>query len=147
MAIKNPIYLFLPLQISLGIIFTLKIKNFYFNGVQVPVHIFIIPHATKIHIPTSPVPSRPDSLASRCKIIVIDTIQERSNSDFDVKCATIQFYGNSYNSQSDCWIELKVYVESPACFPTLVGVQKGIETRVKSGLIHNVFVSVYQTLS
>jgi len=42
-----------------------------------------------------------------------DTIQERSNSDFDVKCATIQFYGNSHNSQSDCWIELKFYVESP----------------------------------
>jgi len=30
-------------------------------------------------------------------------IQERSNSDFDVKCATIQFYGNNHNSQSDCW--------------------------------------------
>ena len=42
-----------------------------------------------------------------------DTIQKRSKSDFDVKCATIQFYGNSHNSQSDCWIELKVYVESP----------------------------------
>ena len=36
-----------------------------------------------------------------------DTIQERSNSDFDVKCATIQFYGNNHNSQSDRWIELK----------------------------------------
>jgi hypothetical protein len=42
-----------------------------------------------------------------------DMIQERSNSDFDVKCATIQFYGNSHNSQSDRWIELNVYVESP----------------------------------
>ena len=41
-----------------------------------------------------------------------DTIQERSNSDFDGKCATIQFYNNSHNSQSDRWIELKVYVES-----------------------------------
>jgi hypothetical protein len=40
-----------------------------------------------------------------------DTIQERSNSDFDVKRATIQFYGNSHNSQSDCWIELKFYVK------------------------------------
>jgi hypothetical protein len=30
-----------------------------------------------------------------------DTIQERSNSDFDVKCATLQFYSNSHNSQSD----------------------------------------------
>jgi hypothetical protein len=43
---------------------------------------------------------------------VTDTIQERSNSDFDVKCATIQFYGNSNNSQSDRWIGLKVYMES-----------------------------------
>jgi len=40
-----------------------------------------------------------------------DTIQERSNSDFDVKSASIQFYGNSHNSQSDRWIELKVYME------------------------------------
>jgi hypothetical protein len=40
-------------------------------------------------------------------------IQERSNSDFDVKCATIQFYGNSHNSQSDRWIGLKFYVKSP----------------------------------
>jgi hypothetical protein len=37
-----------------------------------------------------------------------DTIEERSNSDFDVKCATIQFYGNSHNSQSDLWIELDI---------------------------------------
>jgi hypothetical protein len=29
-----------------------------------------------------------------------DTIQARSNLDFDVKYATIQFYGNSHNSQS-----------------------------------------------
>jgi hypothetical protein len=49
-----------------------------------------------------------------------DTIQERSNSDFDVKCATIQFYGNSHNSQSDSWIELKVYGESPDMFSYLV---------------------------
>jgi len=28
------------------------------------------------------------------------TIQERSNSDFNVKCATIQFYINNHNSQS-----------------------------------------------
>jgi hypothetical protein len=41
------------------------------------------------------------------------TIQERSNSDFDVKYATIQFYNNSHNSQSDRWIELKFYVECP----------------------------------
>jgi hypothetical protein len=30
-------------------------------------------------------------------------IQEWLNSDSDVKCATIQFYGNSHNSQSDSW--------------------------------------------
>jgi hypothetical protein len=36
-----------------------------------------------------------------------DTIKARSNSDFDVKCAAIQFYENSYNSQSDSWIKLK----------------------------------------
>ena len=43
-------------------------------------------------------------------------IHERSNSDFDVKCATIQFYGNSHNSQSDRWIKLKCYVKSPDMF-------------------------------
>jgi hypothetical protein len=42
-----------------------------------------------------------------------DTIQERSNLDFDVKYASIQFYGNNHNSQSDRLIGLKVYVESP----------------------------------
>jgi hypothetical protein len=35
-----------------------------------------------------------------------DTIQARSNSDFDLKSAPIQFYGNSHNSQSDRLIEL-----------------------------------------
>jgi|UniRef100_A0A2K2BM78 hypothetical protein len=48
-----------------------------------------------------------------------DTIQERSNSDFDVKCATIRFYGNSHNFQSDCWIELTFYVGSPDMFSYL----------------------------
>jgi hypothetical protein len=41
-----------------------------------------------------------------------DTIQAKSNSDFDVKCATIQFYRNNHNVQSDRWIGLKFYVES-----------------------------------
>jgi hypothetical protein len=41
-----------------------------------------------------------------------DTDQEWSNSDFDVKSASIQFYDNSYNSQFDYWIKLKVYMES-----------------------------------
>jgi hypothetical protein len=43
----------------------------------------------------------------------IDMIQARSNSDFDVKCATIQFYGNSYNLQSDPLIKLKFFMGSP----------------------------------
>jgi hypothetical protein len=42
-----------------------------------------------------------------------DIIQARSNLDFDVKCATIQFHGNIHNFQSDCWIELTFYLESP----------------------------------
>jgi hypothetical protein len=42
-----------------------------------------------------------------------DTIQTRSNLNFDVESAPIQFYSNSHNSQSDHWIELKFYVESP----------------------------------
>jgi hypothetical protein len=45
-----------------------------------------------------------------------DTTQVRSNSNFGVKSATVQVYGNSYNSQSDCWIGLKVYVDSPDMF-------------------------------
>jgi len=46
----------------------------------------------------------------------LDTIQTRSNSDFDVESAPIQFYGNSHNSQSDHWIELQFFVESPDMF-------------------------------
>jgi hypothetical protein len=48
-----------------------------------------------------------------------DTIQTRSNSDFDVESAPIQFYGNSHNSQSDHWIKLNFYVESPDMFSYL----------------------------
>jgi hypothetical protein len=46
-------------------------------------------------------------------------IQARSNSDFDVKSATIQFYDNSHNSQSDRWIGLQLYMESPDMFSYL----------------------------
>jgi hypothetical protein len=45
-----------------------------------------------------------------------DTIQVRSNLDFDVKSAFIQFYGNSHNSQFDRWIELTFYMENPNMF-------------------------------
>jgi hypothetical protein len=48
-----------------------------------------------------------------------DTIRSRSNLDFDVKCATIQFYGNNHNSQSNRWIGLTFYVESPNIFAYL----------------------------
>jgi len=44
---------------------------------------------------------------------MIQTMKKQSDSDCDVKYATVQFYNNSLNSQSDCWIGLKVYVESP----------------------------------
>jgi hypothetical protein len=46
-------------------------------------------------------------------------IQIRSNSDFNVKSATIQFYGNSHNSQFDWLIGLKFYVESSDMFSYL----------------------------
>jgi len=67
-------------------------------------------------------------------IIPSDTIQERTNSDFDIKCATIQFYDNSHNSQSDCWIELKFYMKSPDMFSYL-----GLKFQVNwsSGKHHN----------
>jgi len=67
-------------------------------------------------------------------IIPSDTIQERTNSDFDVKCATIQFYDNSHNSQSDCWIELKFYMKSPDMFSYL-----GLKFQINwsSGKHHN----------
>ena len=42
-----------------------------------------------------------------------DTTQVRLDSDFGVKSATVQVYSNSYDSQSDCWIGLKLYVDSP----------------------------------
>ena len=45
-----------------------------------------------------------------------DTTQVRSDSDFGVKSATIQVYGNSHKSQSDHWIELILYVDSPDMF-------------------------------
>ena len=42
-----------------------------------------------------------------------DTTQVRSDSDFGVKSTTVQVYGNSHNSQSDRWIGLIFYVDSP----------------------------------
>ena len=59
--------------------------------------------------------SRTNHLEERGK----DAIQARSNSDFDVKCATIQFYTKSHNSQSYHWIGLKFYVEAPDMFSYL----------------------------
>jgi hypothetical protein len=68
-----------------------------------------------------------------------DTIEARSNSDFYVKSATIQFYSNNNNSQSDRWIGLKCYVESPDMFSYLglnsrsIRVREGISIRVNRG--------------
>ena len=45
-----------------------------------------------------------------------DTTQERSDSDFGVKSTTVQVYGNSHKSESDRWIELIFYVDSPDMF-------------------------------
>ena len=45
-----------------------------------------------------------------------DTTQVRSDSDFGLNSATVQVYINSYNSQSDHWIRLKVYVDSLEMF-------------------------------
>ena len=42
-----------------------------------------------------------------------DTTQVKLDSDFDIKSATIQVYENSHNSQSDRWIGLIFYVDSP----------------------------------
>jgi hypothetical protein len=50
---------------------------------------------------------------------LLDTIQERSNLDFNIKCATIQFYSNNHNSQSNRGIKLKLYVTSPDMFSYL----------------------------
>jgi hypothetical protein len=61
-----------------------------------------------------------------------DTIQVRSNSDFDVKSASIQFYGNSHNSQSDCWIGLNFYMESPNMLSYL-----GLKFQIKQSLGRN----------
>jgi len=47
---------------------------------------------------------------------MIRATKKQLDSDSDVKCATVQFYGNSHNSQSDPWIRLKLYVESPDMF-------------------------------
>jgi len=41
-----------------------------------------------------------------------DTTQARSDSDFGVKNAIVQVYGNNYNYQSDIWIGLKCFVDS-----------------------------------
>ena len=45
-----------------------------------------------------------------------DMTQVTSDSDFGVKSATVQIYDNSHKSQSDHWIGLIFYVESPDMF-------------------------------
>jgi hypothetical protein len=43
----------------------------------------------------------------------IRTIKKQSDLDSYVKYIIVQFHGNNYNSQSDRWIGLKLYMESP----------------------------------
>jgi hypothetical protein len=80
---------------------------------------------------------------------MVDTFQERSNSDFDIKCATIQFYGNSHNSQSNRWIELTFYEEPTHMLSYLglkfevIGVWKGIETQVNRGYMNFVIYFLF----
>jgi len=61
-------------------------------------------------------------------------IQARSNSDFDVKSAHIQFYRNIHNSQSDSWLGLKFYVESPDMLSYL---RLQFQVNRSSGRYHN----------
>ena len=44
---------------------------------------------------------------------MIRAMKKQLNSDSDVKCTTVQFHNNSYNSQSNHWIGMKFYVKSP----------------------------------
>lgn len=45
-----------------------------------------------------------------------DMIQVKSNSDFGVKNITVQVYSSNHNSQSNSWIDLIFYVDSPDIF-------------------------------
>jgi hypothetical protein len=50
---------------------------------------------------------------------MIGAMKKELNLDSDIKCTTVQFHDDSYNSQSDSWIGLKFYVESPDMFSYL----------------------------
>jgi hypothetical protein len=41
---------------------------------------------------------------------------EQENLDFSVILLIVQFYAIKYNSQSDCWNELKFYQDFPEIF-------------------------------
>jgi hypothetical protein len=72
----------------------------------------------------------------------IRAVKSQSDTDFDVKCATIQFHGNNHNSQSYHWIKLKVYIESPNTFSYLgltfrsIRARKGIAILVNRGCMN-----------
>ena len=48
-----------------------------------------------------------------------DITQVRSDLDFGIKSATVQVHSNNHNSQSDRWIKLIFYVDSPNMFSYL----------------------------
>ena len=68
-----------------------------------------------------------------------DTTQVRSDSDFGVKSAAVQVHGNSHNPQSDRWIGLIFYMDSPDMFYSLglkiksIWVRKGTAILVNGG--------------
>jgi len=64
-----------------------------------------------------------------------DATQVRSDSDFSVKSATIQLYGNSHNSQFNRWIGLTFYVDPPDMF-SYYGLQ--FQVNRSSGRYHNI---------
>jgi len=72
----------------------------------------------------------------------IRAVKSQSDTDFDVKCATIQFHGNNHDSQSYHWIKLKVYIESPNTFSYLgltfrsIRARKGIAILVNRGCMN-----------
>jgi len=78
----------------------------------------------------------------------IDKIQARSNSDFDIKSAPIQLYGNSHNSQSDRWIGLKFNMESPDMFSyhRLKFQVKGVWERISIQVTKGESIRVYFSL-
>ena len=66
-----------------------------------------------------------------------DTTQVRLDLDFGIKNATVQVHGNNYNFQSDCWIRVIFYVDSPNMFYYLGLKIRSIEVREGTAILVN----------